>query len=83
MTSLRVRLLVGLLALVVAVSLLAGLLSYRRVLDETSTLFDYQLRQMALSLRNQISIAPRVELPPDQGDSSTRGAMTCRVRACR
>ena len=69
MTSLRVRLLVGLLALVVAVSLLAGLLSYRRVLDETSTLFDYQLRQMALSLRNQISIAPRVELPPDQGDS--------------
>jgi signal transduction histidine kinase len=69
MTSLRIRLLVGLLALVVAVSLLAGLLSYRRVLDETSTLFDYQLRQMALSLRNQISIAPRVELPPDQGDS--------------
>src|SRR4029453_15381754 len=49
--------------------LLAGIVSYRRVLDETSTLFDYQLRQMALSLRNQISIAPRVELPPDQGDS--------------
>ncbi len=69
MTSLRVRLLVGLLALVVAVSLLAGFVTYRRVLDETSTLFDYQLRQMALSLRNQISIAPRVELPPDQGDS--------------
>ncbi len=69
MTSLRVRLLVGLLALVMAVSLLAGAVSYRRVLDETSTLFDYQLRQMALSLRNQISIAPRVELPPDQGDS--------------
>ncbi len=69
MTSLRVRLLVGLLALVVAVSLLAGLVTYRRVLDETSTLFDYQLRQMALSLRNQISIAPRVELPPEQGDS--------------
>jgi len=69
MTSLRVRLLVGLLGLVVAVSLLAGLITYRRVLDETSTLFDYQLRQMALSLRNQISIAPRVELPPDQGDS--------------
>jgi two-component system OmpR family sensor kinase/two-component system sensor histidine kinase QseC len=69
MTSLRIRLLVGLLALVVAVSLLAGLVTYRRVLEETSTLFDYQLRQMALSLRNQISIAPRVELPPEQGDS--------------
>ena len=69
MRSLRVRLLVGLLALVVAVSLLAGFVTYRRVLDETSTLFDYQLRQMALSLRNQISIAPRIELPPEQGDS--------------
>jgi signal transduction histidine kinase len=68
-TSLRLRLLVGLLALVVAVSSLAGMLTYRRVLDETSALFDYQLRQMALSLRNQISIAPRIELPPDQGDS--------------
>jgi signal transduction histidine kinase len=68
-TSLRLRLLVGLLVLVVVVSALAGLFTYSRVLDETSTLFDYQLRQMALSLRNQISIAPRIELPPDQGDS--------------
>jgi len=69
MTSLRLRLLVGLLVLVVVVSALAGVLTYRRVLDETSSLFDYQLRQMALSLRNQISIAPRIVLPPDQGDS--------------
>jgi signal transduction histidine kinase len=69
MNTLRIRLLVSLLALVVAVSLLAGLVTYRRVLDETSTLFDYQLRQMALSLRNPISIAPRVELPPEQGGS--------------
>jgi len=69
MTSLRARLLAGLLALVAAVSLLAGLLSYRRVLDATSTLFDYQLRQMALSLRAQIPVAPRIEVPPDQSDS--------------
>jgi two-component system, OmpR family, sensor kinase len=69
MNSLRARLLVGLLTLVVAVSVLAGFFTYRRVLDESSTLFDYQLRQMALSLRSQISIAPRVELPPEQGDS--------------
>ncbi len=69
MNSLRARLLAGLLALVVAVSLLAGLLTYRRVLDETSTLFDYQLRQMALSLRSQIPLTPRIELPPDHGDS--------------
>jgi two-component system OmpR family sensor kinase/two-component system sensor histidine kinase QseC len=43
-------------------------LTYRRVLTETSTLFDYQLRQMALSLRSQIPMAPRLELPPDQAD---------------
>jgi signal transduction histidine kinase len=59
----------ALLAVVIVISLLAGLLTYRRVLAETSTLFDYQLRQMALSLRSQIPMAPRLELPPDQADS--------------
>ena len=48
MISIRTRLLIALLALVAAISLLAGTLTYRRVLAETSTLFDYQLRQMAL-----------------------------------
>jgi signal transduction histidine kinase len=62
-------LLITLLALVAAISILAGTLTYRRVLAETSTLFDYQLRQMALSLRSQISMAPRLELPPDQADA--------------
>ena len=60
---------IALLALVAATSLLAGTLTYRRVLAETSLLFDYQLRQMALSLRSQVSMAPRLELPPDQADS--------------
>ncbi|HTV96667.1 MAG TPA: ATP-binding protein [Steroidobacteraceae bacterium] len=69
MISIRARLLIALLALVGATSLLAGTLTYRRVLAETSTLFDYQLRQMALSLRGQVSMAPRLELPPDQADS--------------
>jgi two-component system OmpR family sensor kinase/two-component system sensor histidine kinase QseC len=69
MTSIRTRLLMALLAVVIATSLLAGMLTYRRVLAETSTLFDYQLRQMALSLRSQIPMAPRLELPPDQADS--------------
>jgi two-component system OmpR family sensor kinase/two-component system sensor histidine kinase QseC len=64
--SIRTRLLIALLALVGAISVLAGTLTYRRVLAETSTLFDYQLRQMALSLRSQIPMAPRLELPPDQ-----------------
>ncbi|HEY3809071.1 MAG TPA: ATP-binding protein [Steroidobacteraceae bacterium] len=69
MTSIRTRLLFALLAAVTLASLLAGALTYRRVLAETSTLFDYQLRQMALSLRSQVSLAPRLELPPQQGDS--------------
>src|SRR5580692_8123385 len=69
MISIRAKLLVALLALVAGASLLVGTLTYRRVLAETSTLFDYQLRQMALSLRSQIPMAPRLELPPDQADS--------------
>jgi signal transduction histidine kinase len=67
--SIRARLLIALLALVAAISILAGTLTYRRVLAETSTLFDYQLRQMALSLRSQVPMAPRLELPPDQADA--------------
>ena len=67
MTSIRTRLLLALFALVASISLLAGALTYKRVLAETSTLFDYQLRQMALSLSNQVSLTPRLELPPAQG----------------
>jgi signal transduction histidine kinase len=69
MRSIRARLLIALILLVAFVSLLAATVTYRRVLNETSTLFDYQLRQMALSLRSQVSLAPRVEVPPDQGDT--------------
>jgi signal transduction histidine kinase len=69
MRSIRARLLMALIVLVAMVSLLAAMVTYRRVLNETSTLFDYQLRQMALSLRSQVSLAPRIEVPPDQGDT--------------
>lgn len=69
MRSIRARLLIALIVLVALISLLAAGITYRRVLNETSILFDYQLRQMALSLRGQISIAPRIEVPPDQGDA--------------
>jgi signal transduction histidine kinase len=69
MKSIRARLLIALIILVALVSLLAAGVTYRRVLNETSTLFDYQLRQMALSLRSQISLAPRIEIPPDEGDT--------------
>ncbi|HTT04809.1 MAG TPA: ATP-binding protein [Steroidobacteraceae bacterium] len=68
MSSIRTRLLLALLGLVAVISLLAGVLTYRRVLAETSALFDYQLRQMALSLENQVPLAPRLELPPTGTD---------------
>ena len=69
MKSIRNRLLLALIVLVAVVCALTATVTYRRVLNETSTLFDYQLRQMALSLRAQISVAPRIEVPPDQGDA--------------
>lgn len=67
--SIRSRLLITLLALVTCASLLAGWLAYRQALQESATLFDYQLRQMALSLRNQVSLAQQVEVPTQQGDA--------------
>jgi signal transduction histidine kinase len=69
MKSIRSRLLIALIILVALISVLAAGVTYRRVLNETSNLFDYQLRQMALSLRSQISLAPRIEVPPEEGDA--------------
>jgi two-component system OmpR family sensor kinase/two-component system sensor histidine kinase QseC len=66
--SIRVRLLITLLATATAVSLLAGFFTYRQVLAQTSELFDYQLREVALSLRSQVALIPRIEIPPEQGD---------------
>lgn len=57
MKSLRVRLLFAMLAILAATALLMGALTYRNVLAETEALFDYQLQQMALSLRDQGEIA--------------------------
>jgi two-component system OmpR family sensor kinase/two-component system sensor histidine kinase QseC len=68
MTSIRNRLLLALIVLVAIVSAVSAAATYRRVLDETTTLFDYELRQTALSLRGQISLAPRIELPAARED---------------
>ena len=57
MNSIRVRLLLALLAALVLSAAVMGALTYRNVLAETEALFDYQLRQMALSLRDQGEIA--------------------------
>ncbi len=53
MTSIRRQLLLGLLAVVLIAGLVAAWGVYRRAHEEVSELFDYQLRQMALSLRDQ------------------------------
>ena len=55
--SLRARLLLATLGLLALAVLLVGSLSYRNVRAQTEALFDYQLRQMALSLRDQGEIA--------------------------
>jgi two-component system OmpR family sensor kinase len=67
--SIRGRLLVGLLLLVAVMSLITGSITYRRVLGETSNLFDYQLRQMALSLGDQASFRSGYTLPPEAANS--------------
>ncbi|HZE92261.1 MAG TPA: ATP-binding protein [Rhizobacter sp.] len=58
MNSIRTRLLLALLAMLAVVALVMGAITYRNVLSETEALFDYQLRQMALSLRDQGEIEP-------------------------
>ncbi len=57
MTSLRGRLLLFLLSFAAAAAAALAVASYRSVLAETDLIFDYQLRQMALSLRDQGAIA--------------------------
>ncbi|HEY3635168.1 MAG TPA: ATP-binding protein [Caldimonas sp.] len=57
MSSIRLRLLVSLVALLVLAAAAMAAITYRNVLGETEALFDYQLQQMALSLRDQGEIA--------------------------
>jgi signal transduction histidine kinase len=56
MSSIRVRLLVSLLVLLGLTAVAIAAITYRNVLGETEALFDYQLQQMALSLRDQGAI---------------------------
>ncbi|MGN6387877.1 MAG: histidine kinase dimerization/phospho-acceptor domain-containing protein, partial [Burkholderiaceae bacterium] len=53
MKSLRVRLSVFLLAALLLAACAIGVVTYRNTLRENEELFDYQLRQIALSLRDQ------------------------------
>ena len=58
MNSMRARLLAAVMGLLAVAALLVGGFTYRNVRAETEALFDYQLRQMALSLRDQGEVAP-------------------------
>ena len=58
MNSIRARWLAAVMGLLAVAALLVGGFTYRNVRAETESLFDYQLRQMALSLRDQGEVAP-------------------------
>lgn len=53
MTSIRRRLLIGLLAVALATGVIAAASVYLQARHEANEMFDYQLKQMALSLRDQ------------------------------
>ena len=57
MNSIRARLLALLLGMLAVAAGVMGGVTYLNVLAETEALFDYQLQQMALSLRDQGEIA--------------------------
>ena len=71
MTSLRRTLLVLLLGAVTAAVAIGAVATYRVVLTEADAMFDYHLRQLALSLRDQAfanAFQPSVALDPDEFD---------------
>jgi len=54
MTSIRRQLLLALLSVITLTTLLGALATYRTARDEANAMFDYQLRQLALSFRDQV-----------------------------
>ncbi|MBX9811717.1 MAG: sensor histidine kinase N-terminal domain-containing protein [Burkholderiales bacterium] len=69
MTSIRRRLLAGLLAVVLCAGLIAAFGVYLQARREANELFDYQLKQMALSLRDQTFNPFAAADPPELGES--------------
>jgi two-component system OmpR family sensor kinase len=67
MTSVRRTLIATLLAAVTAVTAAAGAMAYRLTRREIDAVFDYHLRQLALSLRDR-ALGRRVAAPPPSPD---------------
>lgn len=65
MNSIRTRLSIYLLLAALCTALPIGLVTYRHTLNVNEDLFDYQLRQIALSLRDQGWAQPTPSFPPD------------------
>jgi two-component system OmpR family sensor kinase/two-component system sensor histidine kinase QseC len=76
MKSLRTRLSVFLLAAALLAAGVTGLLTYRNTLRENEQLFDYQLRQTALSLRDQ---GGPVDLQPPSGAGEDAPAVVVQI----
>jgi two-component system OmpR family sensor kinase len=70
MNSLRRKLLVSLLAALLAAAALGGYASYRVALEELDQVMDYNLRQFALSLRSQLlgQAVPPIGVPDESLD---------------
>lgn len=69
MTSIRQRLLVGLLIGLTLVLGISGYATYRQARVEVNTLFDYQLQQAALALRSQNLLALAISGAVGEGES--------------
>ncbi len=68
MNSLRIRLSVSLLLAALLVAAMLGIVTYRNTLAANEALFDYQLRQTALSLRDQ-GVVPDMQPGWDGGET--------------
>jgi two-component system OmpR family sensor kinase/two-component system sensor histidine kinase QseC len=67
MKSIRTRLLVSLLLAALITATVIGMITFRHTLNENEALFDYQLRQIALSLRDQGMVpTPNFSDSPDE-----------------
>ncbi len=66
--SLRARLLLALLALLTLSAVITGLASYQRALHQSEAQFDYQLMQMALSLRDHGEVSDTRALADERLD---------------
>lgn len=68
MRSIRRQLLVALLAAVLLAGAIAGAAVYYRAREEAGEILDYQLRQMAMSLRDQAVLGAAAPRPPTYGE---------------